>query len=203
MSSFRIAADHPCLPGHFPGQPVVPGVVVVDEVLALARIEFGTRPLIRMPQVKFASPLLPEQEAHVEFEPRAERLRFRVLRGEDLIASGELVFAQASEVVAELEVELWLLPTSGCRRTRYRPNHKHPITAEFFLGEIVFDVDKAEPGQCTPARIKVLMQSESLDALLSVGEWTLWEGASQVGSVRLLGVLRRGTCEPTHCREGA
>ena len=34
MSVFRIAADHPCLPGHFPGQPVVPGVVVLDRVLA-------------------------------------------------------------------------------------------------------------------------------------------------------------------------
>lgn len=93
MNGFRIAADHPCLPGHFPSQPVVPGVVVLDEVLALARAQFGTRALLRMPQVKFAAPLLPEQDAMVEFEPRGERLRFRVLRGEDVIASGELVFA--------------------------------------------------------------------------------------------------------------
>lgn len=93
MSGFRIAADHPCLPGHFPCQPVVPGVVVLDAVLALARAQFGARALLRMPQVKFAAPLLPEQDASVEFEPRAERLRFRVLRGEDVIASGELVFA--------------------------------------------------------------------------------------------------------------
>lgn len=93
MSGFRISADHPCLPGHFPGQPVVPGVVVLDEVLALALSQFGARALLRMPQVKFATPLLPEQDASVEFEPRGERLRFRVLRGADVIASGELVFA--------------------------------------------------------------------------------------------------------------
>lgn len=93
MSGFRIAAEHPCLPGHFPGQPVVPGVVVLDEVLALARAQFGDRILLRMPQVKFAAPLLPEQDARVDFEPRSDRLRFRVLRGEDVIASGELVFA--------------------------------------------------------------------------------------------------------------
>src|SRR3546814_2617840 len=31
--SFVIAADHPSLPGHFPGRPLVPGVVVLDRVL--------------------------------------------------------------------------------------------------------------------------------------------------------------------------
>lgn len=93
MPGFRIPPDHPCLPGHFPGQPVVPGVVVLDEVLALVRAEFGERRLSRMPQVKFAMPLLPEQDTVVEFEPRGDRLRFRVVRGDDLIASGEMVFA--------------------------------------------------------------------------------------------------------------
>jgi 3-hydroxyacyl-[acyl-carrier-protein] dehydratase len=29
-----ISADHPSLPGHFPGTPIVPGVVILDEILA-------------------------------------------------------------------------------------------------------------------------------------------------------------------------
>ena len=29
-----IHADHPSLPGHFPGAPLVPGVVILDEVIA-------------------------------------------------------------------------------------------------------------------------------------------------------------------------
>lgn len=93
--NFTIPADHHCLPGHFPGQPVVPGVVVLDEVLALARAAYGERPLARLPQLKFAAPLLPDQRAEVSFEPREARLRFRVTRGDELIASGELVFADA------------------------------------------------------------------------------------------------------------
>lgn len=89
-----IGADHPSLPGHFPGRPVVPGVVLLDEVAALAAQALGGR-VARIPQVKFLAPLLPAQQARVELETDAvtRRARFRVLRGEVLLASGELQLA--------------------------------------------------------------------------------------------------------------
>lgn len=93
--NFVIDADHPALPGHFPGRPVVPGVVVLDRVLAA--IEAGHGPLgpLRLPQVKFVQPLLPGEAAQVEIVPVAvdgapPRWRFRVLRGETLVASGDV-----------------------------------------------------------------------------------------------------------------
>jgi 3-hydroxymyristoyl/3-hydroxydecanoyl-(acyl carrier protein) dehydratase len=30
---FTIPAEHPALPGHFPGRPVVPGALLLDHVL--------------------------------------------------------------------------------------------------------------------------------------------------------------------------
>jgi hypothetical protein len=40
--------------------------------------------------VKFMQPLLPGEEARVELEGAAPRWRFRVLRGETLLASGDV-----------------------------------------------------------------------------------------------------------------
>ncbi|MGB4858070.1 MAG: hypothetical protein WBP11_01960 [Dokdonella sp.] len=89
---FTIPADHPSLPGHFPGNPVVPGVVVMDRVLDALEAECGVQVgALRLPQVKFMQPLLPGQTASVSLEGAAPKWRFRVHHGERLIASGDLV----------------------------------------------------------------------------------------------------------------
>ncbi len=87
---FRIPADHPSLPGHFPGRPVVPGVVLLDRVLEAIEAEGAKIGALRFPQVKFLRPLLPEETARIELQARESRWRFRILRGEELIASGEV-----------------------------------------------------------------------------------------------------------------
>lgn len=96
---FVVAHDHPCLPGHFPGRPLVPGVVVLDHVLAAVEAMHGPLGPLRLPQVKFVGPLLPGQAARVELEPAtsaastAARWRFRVLRDGTVVASGEVALA--------------------------------------------------------------------------------------------------------------
>lgn len=89
---FLIPAGHPALAGHFPGNPVVPGVVVLDAI-ADALERGHDRCITGFRQVKFVAPLLPEQPAAIELDVTDERLRFRVLRGDDLIASGEATTA--------------------------------------------------------------------------------------------------------------
>lgn len=120
-ADFMVAADHPSLPGHFPGRPVVPGVVVLDRVMAAAEALLGEVPAgLRMPQVKFVRPLLPDEPAWLRLEPARGadgglRVKFRVaLRSRDdgvrdagmrderrdgeTIATGELVLPAAGPV---------------------------------------------------------------------------------------------------------
>lgn len=90
---FSIPSGHPSLPGHFPGRPIVPGVVLVERVLEAIETTHGPLGALRLPQVKFTQVLLPEETARIELEGEAPRWRFRVLRGETLLASGEVVAA--------------------------------------------------------------------------------------------------------------
>ena len=88
---FRVPHDHPALAGHCPGNPVVPGVVVLDHVLDPIEARQGTRFSLRLPQVKFLAPLLPGEQASVALEQGEGRWKFVVTRGDATIASGEVV----------------------------------------------------------------------------------------------------------------
>jgi 3-hydroxyacyl-[acyl-carrier-protein] dehydratase len=56
-----IHADHPSLPGHCPGAPLVPGVVILDEVVAALDEWRRDSQLSGIRSVKFLAPLQPEQ----------------------------------------------------------------------------------------------------------------------------------------------
>jgi 3-hydroxymyristoyl/3-hydroxydecanoyl-(acyl carrier protein) dehydratase len=88
----RIEADHPSLPGHFPGNPVVPGVVLLDCV-AQALERDGGATFARIRAVKFHAPLLPRQDAELSIEHDDARARFRIERDGEPILSGEAELA--------------------------------------------------------------------------------------------------------------
>lgn len=93
---FSVPHDHPCLPGHFPGRPLVPGVVVLERVLAAVEAGSGPQGALRLPQVKFLRPLLPGQVADIALEELAGgRWRFRVTHAGEAVASGEVAAVAA------------------------------------------------------------------------------------------------------------
>jgi 3-hydroxymyristoyl/3-hydroxydecanoyl-(acyl carrier protein) dehydratase len=91
VTVLRIAHDHPCLPGHFPGQPVVPGVLLLDSVLNAAAAWLGEPVAVTsLPQAKFIAPLLPGEDARIELQRVADELRFVIRRNDAVIAQGVL-----------------------------------------------------------------------------------------------------------------
>jgi 3-hydroxymyristoyl/3-hydroxydecanoyl-(acyl carrier protein) dehydratase len=93
-TEFAIPADHPALPGHFPGRPVVPGVVLLDRVAAAARAAFGLGPLAGLPRAKFAAPVLPGEEVRATLTLLAPgRVGFALASAGRPVASGEALFA--------------------------------------------------------------------------------------------------------------
>ena len=94
-SSFVIEPAHPSLPGHFPGDPVVPGVVLLDRVAAA--LEAGTGGIIgRIGAVKFLAPLRPGEAAALHIACEGERVRFRIERAGMPILRGDAVLAPAA-----------------------------------------------------------------------------------------------------------
>lgn len=93
----RIAANHPALPGHFPGHPVVPGVVLLEAVAsALSQHAATAMRVTGFPVVKFVAPLLPEQEFDIVFRPKPSGLMaFEVVANGGKLAIGTLSFTSA------------------------------------------------------------------------------------------------------------
>lgn len=87
-----IEPAHPCLPGHFPGHPVVPGVVLLDRVASLLDRWQGRR-LARIAMVKFIAPLLPGEQAELEVALDGAQVRFRITRAGATILRGEAELA--------------------------------------------------------------------------------------------------------------
>jgi len=90
----EIAPDHPSLPGHFPGRPIVPGVVLLSRVVGAYRACHPGASIDAVPRVKFMSPLRPAERCEVDFkEAMHGRVEFECKVGERLVARGSLVFA--------------------------------------------------------------------------------------------------------------
>ena len=66
-----VPSDHPSIAGHFPGNPIVPGVVMLDAAAALAEQRAGRR-VTGVRAAKFRSPLRPGTECLVRLSPRAD-----------------------------------------------------------------------------------------------------------------------------------
>ena len=98
---FEVEADHPAFDGHFPGQPVLPGVALLAEVLEAARVEPALRPCLgatpRLGVVKFTAFVRPGASLAIEFVVGVQNVAWRVEEAGRAVASGQIARADTAE----------------------------------------------------------------------------------------------------------
>lgn len=97
-----IAADHPAYAGHFPGRPILPGVVLLDEaLLALAALQGRAAATAQIKSAKFLSPVQPGESLRLDYSPTAAGVyRFELKAAERVVASGIVAFAAMDEAAS-------------------------------------------------------------------------------------------------------
>lgn len=82
--------DHPCYSGHFPGQPIVPGVLLLDLVVAT----LGRGAPRVLDHVKFHRAVRPGESFVLRISGEGGKVAFRCMQADSgLIAEGSLGFA--------------------------------------------------------------------------------------------------------------
>lgn len=98
--SLVVPSNHPSLPGHFPGHPVLPGVVTLSLVeSALRRWQSADLVLSEAPIIKFHNPVLPGMQLDIAFRAiNSGMAEFKVLSGGALLMEGRLKYYNPSDI---------------------------------------------------------------------------------------------------------
>ncbi|HEY6927981.1 MAG TPA: 3-hydroxyacyl-ACP dehydratase FabZ family protein [Steroidobacteraceae bacterium] len=85
----HVPAHHPAFEGHFPGAPLLPGVVLLDEMLQAVRAESGWT----IANAKFLHPVRPGETLTLEHEPPLANgaVRFTIRSAGQPVATGTLI----------------------------------------------------------------------------------------------------------------
>ena len=90
---WTVPPDHSAFSGHFPGTPILPGVVLLDTALhAIAAATGIALDVCEISAVKFLSPASPGEDLLIRHSSSASgTIRFDIVAGMRNIASGSIV----------------------------------------------------------------------------------------------------------------
>jgi 3-hydroxyacyl-[acyl-carrier-protein] dehydratase len=96
-TTLRIPEDHPAFAGHFPGRPIVPGVLLLDATVhALAQLLRPATSGCQISAAKFHSPVTPGETLLISLDTTpAGSARFDISSDARKVATGTLVMQAA------------------------------------------------------------------------------------------------------------
>lgn len=90
--AITISTDHPSLAGHFPGNPVVPGAVIMAEISAATGARFPHLRIKGVRRAKFLAPVKPGQRLQIRLQQRsADEIRFECALVSGPCVTGSLI----------------------------------------------------------------------------------------------------------------
>lgn len=93
VTHWIVPADHPAFAGHFPGNPILPGVVLLDMALQAIAVSAGTRlDTCEIGAVKFLHPTHPGDQLEIRHQfSVGGAIHFDIAAGSRKISSGNIV----------------------------------------------------------------------------------------------------------------
>jgi 3-hydroxyacyl-[acyl-carrier-protein] dehydratase len=97
-ATWFVPPDHPAFAGHFPGAPIVPGVVLLDEAMQAVEAACGMRLAPgQIAAAKFLRPVGPGETLLIRYELDGKNLRLEILSGAKRVASASFATDSSAE----------------------------------------------------------------------------------------------------------
>jgi len=93
--SFTVPQQHPCFPAHFPGEPIVPGALLLQWIFARVRSQYRSHAIATIRSMKFLKSLHPGDQCRLELksDPAVQRLNIACYCHLDLVCKGVVELA--------------------------------------------------------------------------------------------------------------
>ena len=87
---FQFASNHPCGAGHFPGNPIIPGALLLDEALACIAADLSIHDAVwHVKSAKFPQPARPGDEIFAKYTLSSDgEIRFECAVSGNKVLSG-------------------------------------------------------------------------------------------------------------------
>ena len=92
---YCIPATHPCFAGHFPGNPIVPGVVILNYVQQQLSNWLPKYTVDTLAQAKFLYPLFPDQKFTIKLiQSSTQKIKFTCTYGDYTLVTGSFLIKE-------------------------------------------------------------------------------------------------------------